>query len=88
MQLDHASFQRDFAATIDLPATGAMAVYRNTVLHGAVEALRANYPVVEQVLGSEMFVQVAVDFASECPPRSPVLALYGRDFADWIGRQR
>ena len=70
-----------------MPATGAMAVYRNTVLHGAVEALRANYPVVEQILGSEMFVQVAVDFASECPPRSPVLALYGRDFADWIGRQ-
>jgi hypothetical protein len=87
LQLDHASFQRDFAATIDLPATGAMAVYRNTVLHGAVEALRANYPVVEQILGSEMFVHVAVDFASECPPRSPVLALYGRDFADWIGRQ-
>ena len=54
-----------------------MAVYRNTVMHGAVEALRANFPVVEQILGAEMFESVAVDFAAECPPRRPVLALYG-----------
>ena len=53
----------------------------------SVEALRANYPVVEQIVGSEMFAQVAVDFASECPPRSPVLAHYGPEFGDWIGRQ-
>jgi hypothetical protein len=84
---DLAAFQRDFAAALDAPASGAMAVYRNTVLHGAVEALRANYPVVEQILGSEMFDQVAMDFASEYPPRSSVLALYGGQFADWLGRQ-
>jgi hypothetical protein len=87
LQPDLATFQRDFAAALDAPASGAMAVYRNTVLHGAVEALRANYPVVEQILGSEMFGHVAVDFASECPPGSSVLALYGSQFADWLGRQ-
>lgn len=87
MQPDLGSFQQEFAAAIDAPTSGALAVYRNTVLHGSVEALRGNYPVVEQILGIEMFAQVAVDFASECPPRSPVLAFYGRDFADWIGRQ-
>ena len=87
MQHDLAAFQRDFAAAIDAPATGAMAVYRNTVLHGAVEALRANYPVVEQILGSDMFGHAAVDFASEYPPGSPALALYGREFAEWLGRQ-
>jgi hypothetical protein len=80
-------FQRDFAAALDRPATGALAVYRNTVLHGAVEALRANFPVVEQVVGPEMFEAIAVDFASECAPRHPVLALYGECFADWIERQ-
>ena len=64
-----------------------MAVYRNTVIHGAVEALRANYPVVEQIVGPEMFQAVAVDFASECPPRRPVLALYGARFADWMEAQ-
>ena len=87
MPPDLLEFQREFAAAIDRPAAGAMAVYRNTVLHGAVEALRANYPVTEQVVGSEMFAQVAVDYATECPPRRPVLALYGERFADWLETQ-
>jgi hypothetical protein len=65
-----------------------MAVYRNTVIHGAVEALRANYPVVEQIIGEEMFEHVAVDFASTCPPRDPVLARYGIEFADWLIHQK
>lgn len=81
------AFQREFGAALDRPATGAMAVYRNTVFHGAAEALRANYPVIEQILGQEMFDQVAVDFASVCPPASPVLALYGEGFADWLTHQ-
>jgi hypothetical protein len=80
-------FQRDFSVALDRPAQGAMAVYRNTVLHGSSEALRANFPVVEQVLGAEMFERVAVDFAAECPPRRPVLALYGGRFADWLEEQ-
>jgi hypothetical protein len=80
-------FQRRFAAALDQPARGALAVYRNTVLHGAVEALRANYAVIEQIIGTEMFERVAVDFASTCPPRSPVLALYGVEFTDWLTHQ-
>lgn len=81
-------FQRDFAAAIDRPAVGATAVYRNTVLHGAVEALTDNYPVVAELLGADMFEAVAVDYAAECPPRSHVLALYGARFADWLEQQR
>lgn len=88
MQPELVRFQRDFARALDRPAQGAMAVYRNTVLHGAVEALRANYPVVEKIIGDEMFEHVAVDFASACPPRNPVLALYGAEFAEWLGHQR
>ena len=77
-------FQRDFARALDGPAQGAMAVYRNTVIHGAVEALRANYPVVEQILGVEMFEHVAVDYSASCPPSEPVLALYGDKFGQWL----
>lgn len=87
MPPDLLAFQREFAAAIDAPSQGAMAVYRNTVLHGSVEALRANYPVVEQILGAEMFETVAVDHADECPPRQSVLALYGERFADWLQGQ-
>jgi hypothetical protein len=84
---DLATFQRRFAATIDQPVGGAMAVYRNTVIHGAVEALASNYPVVAQIVGEEMFEGIAVEFASAYPPRTPVLALYGEAFADWIEQQ-
>jgi hypothetical protein len=87
LQPELIGFQRDFACALDRPAHGAMAVYRNTVIHGAVEALRANYPVVEQIVGAEMFERVAVDFALACPPRNPVLALYGAEFADWLVHQ-
>jgi hypothetical protein len=79
--------QSEFAEAIARPAEGALAVYRNTVIRGSVEALRANYPVVEQIVGEDMFRSVAVDFASTCPPRTPVLALYGGEFADWLGHQ-
>jgi hypothetical protein len=87
LQPELIDFQRRFAAALDRPAHGAMAVYRNTMLHGAVEALRANYPVVEQIIGQEMFEHVAVDFASTCPPRSPVLAVYGGELGDWLTHQ-
>jgi Putative DNA-binding domain len=77
-------FQRDFAAAIAAPADGPMRVYCNTVLSGCVEALRANYPLVARLLGDEMFDAVAAGFAAACPPRQPILALYGDSFADWI----
>lgn len=80
-------FQRDFAAAIGEPATGPTRVYRNTVLSGCVDALRANYPVVAQILGEDMFEAVAAEHATQCPPRSPVLALYGARFPDWLHDQ-
>lgn len=80
-------FQRDFAATIGAPSEGSLRVYRNTVLGGCVDALRANYPVVGRLLGDEMFDAIAVDYATNCPPRQAVLALYGARFPDWLEEQ-
>jgi hypothetical protein len=85
---DLIAFQRQIVTAIDAPATGPLAVYRNTVIHGAVEALRANYPVVEQIVGDEMFEGIAVEYSSANPPKSPVLALYGDEFADWLTQQK
>ncbi|MCH8614494.1 DNA-binding domain-containing protein [Sphingomonas sp. SM33] len=87
MQPDLATFQRRFVAAIDAPATGPLAVYRNTVIHGAVEALRSNFPVVEQIVGEEMFAGIAAEFSTSFPPRSPVLALHGEQFAEWLAEQ-
>ena len=80
-------FHEVFAAALAAPADGAMAVYRNTVLAGAVEALAANFPVVRALVGEAMFAAVAVDFASAHPPSDPVLAQYGAAFAEWSEEQ-
>lgn len=80
-------FHTSFAATLAAPVEGVMAIYRNTVLAGAVEALAANFPVVRALVGAEMFAAVAVDYASDCPPTDPILAHYGAAFADWIDGQ-
>jgi hypothetical protein len=87
LQPDLATFQRRFVAAMEAPAAGPLAVYRNTVMHGAVEALRSNFPVVEQIVGEEMFEGIAVEYTLARPPRSPVLALYGQDFAEWLSEQ-
>jgi hypothetical protein len=77
-------YQRDFAAAIGAPAEGPMRIYRNTVLGGCVDALRANYPIVARLLGDDMFGAIASEHADQCPPRRPVLALYGARFPDWL----
>jgi hypothetical protein len=80
-------FHQAFAAAIAAPAMGPLAIYRNTAIAGAADALAANYPVVRALLGEEMFDAVAVDFAAAHPPANPVLAHYGAAFAEWIEDQ-
>lgn len=84
---DLLAFQQELAAAIETPTRGPVSIYRNTVMLGAVEALADNYPVVRRLVGGEMFEAMAVDHATSCPPRSPVMALYGAQFSDWIGDQ-
>jgi hypothetical protein len=88
-------FQRRFVhalmappgAALD-PAWGRMArrlaVHRNTVLKGLVDSLSANYPTVERLVGGDWFRACAAAYAREHVPHSPVLALYGRGFADFL----
>jgi hypothetical protein len=87
LQHDLIAFQQQFVASIDKPVGGPLAVYRNTVINAAAEALRANFPIVEQIIGEDMFEAVAADHAMAFPPRSPILVLYGGDFPDWVGQQ-
>ena len=89
-----AAFQRCFAAsllaepdTVALDAVAAQpgfAVYRNTVMRGALDALAANFPTVLQLVGVEWFERAATDFARSHLPREGSLAAYGKDFADVI----
>lgn len=60
------------------------AVYRNNLISSLVEALVATYPVVHELVGDEFFRAMARVYVRSSPPRSPVLARYGEDFAAFI----
>ena len=84
-----AEFQRSFAQAIaaKMPPRGmppAFAVYRNTWLKGLLDALDANFPTVAMILGPEGFKAVGLEYARDHPADTPVLALYGRDFPDFL----
>ncbi len=81
-------FHEAFASAISAPVDGPLAIYRNTAMAGAVDALAANFPVVRALVGEEMFAALAVDHPTSHPPQSPVLAHYGSALAGWIEEQR
>lgn len=88
---DFAAFQRDFAAAIAgrdhaCPAASqpGFAVYRNTSLKGAVDALYANFTVTARLLGDENFKPIAVEYVRAYPSRTPMLACFGENFADFL----
>jgi hypothetical protein len=60
------------------------AVYRNTVMKGCIDALQANYPAVTRLVGEEWFRAAAAVFVRAQPPRLPMLAGYGADFATFL----
>lgn len=91
---DLAAFQRDFANAVTSPGapscpfrSPAFAVYRNTTARGVVEGLRATFPTIDMLLGSEMFGAVALDFWRAAPPLSPIISDYGKRFPAFLASQ-
>ncbi|MBI5109826.1 MAG: putative DNA-binding domain-containing protein [Rhodocyclales bacterium] len=60
------------------------AVYRNNVVVGLVDALADSFPVTQTLVGEDFFRAMAREFVRRTPPRSPVLALYGEGFAEFV----
>ena len=60
------------------------AVYRNNVVVGLIEALRAGFPITERLVGGAFFRVMARDFAMAHRPDSPVLFEYGAAFPAFI----
>jgi len=60
------------------------AIYRNNVVAGLGKALQRRFPVVERLVGKEFFAAMAQLFVRQQPPRSPLLATYGDEFAGFI----
>jgi hypothetical protein len=93
-----ARFQDDFAqallatdaavspALAALTAQPAFAIYRNTVMKGCIDALQANYPAINRLVGEEWLRAAAAVYARETLPGQPMLLEYGADFADFLAR--
>lgn len=69
---------------VGLAPAHRLAVYRNNVVVGLVEALAAAYPAVMALVGDRFFRAAAGVFVRAEPPRSPVLLLYGEGFPAFL----
>ncbi len=63
-----------------------LAVYRNTIAKGCVDALAANFPTVLSMVGEDWFRAAAALFAREAPPTRAALLDYGEAFPAWLER--
>jgi Putative DNA-binding domain len=61
------------------------AVHRNNVVAGLVKTIETRFPAVQKIVGDDFFAAMARAFVIACPPRSPVLASFGDEFAAFIG---
>jgi len=59
---------------------GRLRIYRNGFLKACVDALRANYPSVERLVGEARFPALARPFVEVHPPRVASLVEYGSGF--------
>ncbi|ABE65206.1 conserved hypothetical protein (plasmid) [Nitrobacter hamburgensis X14] len=66
------------------PCPKRFAVYRNNVVVGLIEILRAVYPAVRRLVGDEFFDAMAGVHVRIEPPRSPILVEYGGRFPAFI----
>jgi hypothetical protein len=62
----------------------ALAVHRNTAAKAAQDAIAANYPVTQALVGVPAFAPCAAAFAVSSAPRDPRLCLYGAGFAQFV----
>jgi len=67
-----------------LTAQQRLAIYRNNTQLGLTEALRDGYPVVNKLVGTEFFNQLARSFIRRHPPKTGCLLSFGGQYADFI----
>ena len=75
--------QADIDAWVAQPA---FAVYRNTVMKACIDALAANFPAVQRLVGEDWFRAAAALHVADDPPRDGRLLVYGAGFPDFLAR--
>lgn len=69
-----------------LPDDKRLAVYRNNVVVSLTKALEDIFPAIKRLIGAQNFKSLSALYIRQCPPTSPIIAEYGRDFADFIAK--
>ena len=64
--------------------TRRFAVYRNNVVTSLIDALAATFPVTQELVGEEFFRAMTGIFVRIAPPRSVLLAEYGKGLPAFI----
>jgi len=95
--LPHDAFRQAFAQALLGPADDPMplqpgnwaaqpgfAVYRNTVAKACIDALAANFPVMQRLVGEAWFRGMAAAYLQAQPPRDGRLLLYGQGLPDFV----
>jgi hypothetical protein len=67
-----------------LSAEQRLSVYRNNTQLGLTEALRDGYPVIDKLIGTACFNQLARDYIRQHPPTVGCLLSFGESFAAFI----
>jgi Putative DNA-binding domain len=62
-----------------------VSIYRNTSRVALTNALRLNYPAVQQLVGEDFFAAAADIFITSDPPRMAWLDFYGAEFPEFLG---
>lgn len=65
-------------------AQPGFAVYRNTVIKSCVDALQANFPTVQRLVGADWFREAAAIYARSAPPEDARLLFYGATFPAFL----
>ncbi len=66
-------------------AVAGLSVYRNTIAKGCVDALVAQFPTVERVVGPAWLSAAAAAVGETRPPRPASLLSYGAAVPAWLG---
>ena len=80
----HALYSGESSEMLALTLQPGFSVYRNTVLKGATDALVANFPTLERLVGSDWLRSAAAIHARLSPPTDPRLLHYGADFPEFL----
>ncbi len=66
------------------PAGKRFDVHRNNVIFSLINAMQIAFPVVRKILGDNFFKAISATYVRNCPPKSPILMVYGEDFPAFL----